>query len=92
MQFTKRKFQSLKGKEKLTQYTQPINKDDTKKMYESGLTLQNKVFFFEIMIFVCKRGRQNLNELKREDFSLCTDWSGVRYVCKVKDELTKKSK
>jgi len=72
-----------------------INKDDIKKLYESGLfnltqpeTLQNKVFF-EIMLFFCRRGRQNLRELKKEDFSICTDSSGVRFVCKVKEELTK---
>jgi len=28
-------------------------------------------------------------ELKKEDFCIETDSSGVRYVCKVKDELTK---
>lgn len=41
------------------------------------------------MLFFCRRGRQNLRELKKEDFSICTDSSGVRFVCKVKDELTK---
>ena len=41
------------------------------------------------MLFFCRRGRQNLRELKKEDFSTCTDSSGVRYVWKVKDELTK---
>jgi len=78
-----------------TLHKPPINKDDIKKLYESGLfsltqpeTLQNKVFF-EIMLFFCRRGRQNLRELKKEDFSTYTDSSGVRYVCKVKDELTK---
>ncbi|XP_078364213.1 uncharacterized protein KIAA1958-like [Oculina patagonica] len=78
-----------------TQHKPPINKEDIKKLYESGLfsltqpdTLQNKVFF-EVMIFFCRRGRQNLRELKKEDFSIRTDSSGVRYVCKVKDELTK---
>ena len=78
-----------------TQHKPPINKDDIKKIYESGLfslatpaTLQNKVFF-EIMLFFCRRGRQNLRELRKEDFCVRTDSSGVKFVCKVKDELTK---
>ena len=41
------------------------------------------------MLFFCRRGRQNLREWKKEDFSVCTDSSGVRYVCKVKDKLTR---
>ena len=41
------------------------------------------------MLFFCRWGRQNLKELKKEDFCIETDSSGVRYVCKVKDELTK---
>jgi site-specific recombinase XerD len=43
--------------------------------------LQNKVFF-EIMFFFCRRGRQNLRELKRDDFA-------IRCVVKKSDELTK---
>ncbi|KAK3729725.1 hypothetical protein QZH41_002048 [Actinostola sp. cb2023] len=31
-----------------------------------------------------RRGRQNLRELKKEDFCIETDSSGMRYVCKVK--------
>ena len=41
------------------------------------------------MLFFCRRGRQNVRELKKEDFCIETDSLGVRYVCKVKDELTK---
>ena len=36
------------------------------------------------MLFFRRRERQNLRELKKEDFSICTDSSGVRFVCKVK--------
>ena len=78
-----------------TQHKPPISNDDIKKLYQSGLfsliqpeTLQNKVFF-EVMLFFCRRRRQNVRELKEEDFCIETDSSGVRYVCKVKDELTK---
>ena len=51
-------------------------------------TLQNKVFF-EIMLYSCRRGRQNLRELKIKDFSFTKDDKGARYVTKSGDELTK---
>ena len=76
-----------------TQHKPPINKD-INKLYQSGLfdsnspdTLQNRVFF-EVMLYFCRRGRQNLRNLK-SDFSIKTDPSKRKYVCKVKDELTK---
>ena len=53
-----------------TQHKPPINKEDIKKLYQSGLfdsngpdTLQNKVFF-DVMLYFCRRGRQNLRNLK----------------------------
>ena len=51
-------------------------------------TVQNKVFF-EIMLYFCRRGRQNLRELKIKDFSFTKDDKGARYVTKSGDELTK---
>jgi hypothetical protein len=82
------------GKAK-TEHKPPINNDDMKKLYESGLfsqnqpdTLQNKVFF-DIMLHFCRRGRQNLRALRKTDFSVKIDASGVKYVEKIKDELTK---
>ena len=93
--FSSHRIDVIKGPEFSTQHKPAINKHDIKKLYESGLfsltqpeTLQNKVFF-QIMLFFCRRGRQNLRELKMEDFSISTNSSGVRFVCKVKDELTK---
>ena len=69
--------------------------EDLKKLYESGVfclndpeKLQNKVFF-EVMLYFCRRGRQNLRQLKKTDFSFNTDGTGARYVCKTTDELTK---
>ena len=50
--------------------------------------LQNKVFF-EVMLYFCRRGRQNLRQLKKMDFSFNTDGTGARYVYKTTDELTK---
>jgi hypothetical protein len=81
------------GKAK-TEHKPPINNDDMKKLYESGLfsqnqpdTLQNKVFF-DIMLHFCRRGRQNLRALRKTDFSEIVPL-GVKYVEKVKDKLTK---
>ena len=72
----------------------PICKD-LKKLYESTAfslndpeKLQNKVFL-EVMLYFCRRGRQNLRQLKKTDFSFSTDSTGARYVCKSTDELTK---
>ena len=73
----------------------PICEEDLKKLYESGVfclndpeKLQNKVFF-EVMLYFCRRGRQNLRQLKKTDFSFNTDGTGASYVCKITDELTK---
>ena len=76
----------------------PICEEDLKKLYEStafGLDdpekLQNKVFF-EVMLYFCRRGRQNLRQLKKTNFSFNTDSTGARYVCKATNELTKKGR
>ena len=70
----------------------PICEEDLKKLYEStafGLDdpekLQNKVFF-EVMLYFCRRGRQNLRQLKKTNFSFNTDSTGARYVCKATGE------
>jgi len=82
------------GKTKTT-HKPSIYKADITKLYQSGQlnvdkpeTLQNKVFF-EVMLYFCRRGRQNLRDLKKEDFRIGTDPDGVKYVYKAKDELTK---
>ena len=78
-----------------TEHKPAIADEDITKLYESGVfntetpaTLQNKVFF-EIMFYFCRRGRQNLRELKKDDFALKVNAQGQRYVVKTKDELTK---
>lgn len=70
-----------------------ILEHDIRKLYECGVfdsddprTLQNKVFF-EIMLFFCRRGRQNLRELKITDFLFGRDEKGTRYVCQAGEEL-----
>ena len=77
------------------QHKPPIDDADLKKLYESGVfntdnpkTLLNKVFF-EIMLNFCRRGRQNLRQLKKSHFAVLVDASGKKFVSKVVDELTK---
>ena len=63
----------------------PICEEDLKKLYEStAFGLDDPV-----MLYFCRRGRQNLRQLKKTDFSFNTDSTGARYVCKATDELTK---
>ena len=76
-------------------HKQPICQEDLQKLYECGIfdinnpvTLQNKIFF-EVMLYFCRRGRQNLRQLKKTDFSVMTDGKGNKYVRKITDELTK---
>ena len=73
----------------------PIGDENFKRLYQSGVfstdypkTLLNKVFF-EIMLCFCRRGRQNLRQLKKSHFRVFKDASGKKYVAKVVDELTK---
>ena len=71
-----------------TEHKPPIADEDIKRLYESGVfntdsptTLQNKVFF-EIMFFFCRRGRQNLRELKWDDFDIKKNPQVLRCVVK----------
>ena len=41
------------------------------------------------MLCFCRRGRQNLRQLKKSHFRVFKDASGKKYVAKVVDELTK---
>ena len=50
-----------------------------------------KTNFFEEMLYFCRRGRQNLHQLKKTDFSFNKDSTRARYMCKTTDELTKNS-
>ena len=71
-----------------TEHKPAIADEDITKLYESGIfntetpaTLQNKVFF-EVMFYFCRRGRQNLRELKKDDFAMKVNARGQRYVIK----------
>ena len=78
-----------------TKHKPAIADEVIKRLYECGVfsddnptTLQNKVFF-EVMLFFCRRGRQNLRQFKMDDFEIQTDAKGRRFVVKTTDELTK---
>ena len=79
-----------------TEHKPPIADEDIKKLYRCGVfntenptTLQNKVFF-EIMLFFCRRGRQNFRQLKKTDFEINVNSQGTkRCIVKTTDDLTK---
>ncbi|XP_069134253.1 uncharacterized protein KIAA1958-like [Argopecten irradians] len=50
--------------------------------------LLNKITF-EIIFFFCRRGRENIRELKPSDFQVKTDDNEQRYICKTTSEKTK---
>ena len=55
-------------------------------------SLQRKVQF-DIRFFFARRGSENMELMKRDDFALCFDTkSEMWYVKKIKDELTKNHK
>ena len=56
--------------------------------FDNPKHLQWKVFC-DIMLYFCRRGRENLREMKRSDFVCTTDSDGLRYIYICKDELTK---
>ena len=75
-----------------------ITDNDLQKLYESAVFdqnlpsgLQDKVWF-ELMLFICRRGRENLRELKKDHFVIERDENGRQYVTQAVDELTKKSR
>ena len=55
---------------------------------ENPSGLQKKVFF-EMMIHLCRRGQENLQSLKKQDFLIKKDASGIEYIVKSSDELIK---
>ena len=79
-----------------TQSWPPIDENDIDKLYKSNVFdintpagLQSKVWF-ELMLFICRRGRENLRKLEKDHFAITQDSNGRRYVYQSKDELTKR--
>ncbi|XP_041471988.1 uncharacterized protein LOC121421357 [Lytechinus variegatus] len=82
------------GKGSIT-HKDPISKEDFKKIMTSRALdrstprgLQNAVFV-NLMLHLCNRGRENLKDLRTEDFAIATDSSNRRYGYLAKDKLTK---
>lgn len=79
-----------------TEHKEPVSSDDLKKLYDHPIVfstenptgLLNKVFF-EIMLYLCRRGRENLRAQKRDTFAIKTDSTGRRYVTQLLGELDK---
>ena len=81
----------------IVQHKKPITIEDFKKLYSSYALdtshpegLQNKVFV-DIMVHLCNHGRDNLREMKFNDFQILTDECGRRYVC-ISSKLLKKNR
>ena len=75
----------LEGKDSV-QHKQPLTFEDLEALYVSHQLdtshpegLQNKVFV-DVMIYLCKCGRDNLREMNRRDFQISRDSEGKRYV------------
>lgn len=73
------------GKGEIHHYP-PISKEDMVKIYTSGVlspdnpkSLLKKVFF-ETEMFFCRRGRENLRDLKGSHFKIGVDASGKKYL------------
>ena len=79
-----------------TSHKEPLSKEDIDKLYDHPIVfstntptgLMNKVFF-EVMFYLCRRGRENLKEHKKSTFTIKTDTTGRRYVCHVVRALSK---
>ena len=73
-----------------------ISVPDIRKMYNheflfnanTPMGLVNKVFF-EIVLYFCRRGQENLTELSVDDFEIVCMDDGRKYVSKCTSELTK---
>ena len=75
-------------------HTPPIEPEDLKQMYcsvalnpNTPVGLQQKVWF-DVMFFLCRRGRENLRTMTTTSFSMKTDRTGT-YVYQAQDELDK---
>ena len=61
------------------QHHQAIDENDIAKLYRSGVFDQNSPtglqlkVWFELMLYICRRGRENLRELKKDHFVVATD-------------------
>ena len=73
-----------------------IIEGDIKRLYESGVfstespkTLQKKFFFLRSCCFFCNRGRENLRNMRSDDYVIKEDPDGRRYAVSAVSRLTK---
>lgn len=73
-----------------------IESEDIQKLYgyfnqDTPVGLSEKVWF-ELTLFFCRRGRENLRSLKKDHFQVKVDANQREYVTQTVDELTKKTR
>ena len=77
------------------EHKMPISKTDMELLYSSGVfsianpvSLLKKVFF-EVVLYLCRRGIENLRKINIDDFEVKKFSDGTRYIVYTKDELKK---
>ena len=87
-----------KGK-RATEHKPVISQEDLLKLYDTNnenvvfntscpAGLQRKVWF-DIMFYLCRRGRENLRQMSKSTFAVACGANGVEYVYQVLDEADK---
>ena len=83
------------GKDK-TAHKSPIQQGDMEKLYssktlsnENPIALQRKIYF-EISLHFARRGREGLQQLRKDSFDIKTDDQGARYVTITYNEKSKR--
>lgn len=78
-------------------HTPPTEPEDLKRMHcsvalnpNTPVGLQQKVWF-DVMFFLCRRGRENLRTMTKTSFGMKTDRTGT-YVYQAQDELVKNNR
>ena len=73
----------------------PLAPNDIKKLYKHETFdpntphgLLHKVWF-EVILYFCRRGRENIREMKPSDFNILFDDTGRKYIKKITTEKTK---
>lgn len=72
-----------------------MDEEDLRKLYasialntETPTGLQKKVWF-DVMFYLCRRGRENLRSMTKSTFAVSTDSKGREYIYQAIDELDK---
>ena len=81
----------------VTEHYPPIDDQDFNTLYNGNhqafntktpVGLQQKVWF-EVMLYLCRRGRENLREMTRDTFKISKDASGREFVYQAANESDK---